>query len=313
MNSMPIPFSIENMIKSSVSPSGVALGNNAAFTFYCRYLWQKLVNVFTFDLPDNWALDTLQASLFGNGCAAVIRTNEFGVIANWATPGGFDINYEPQYCVIANRLLPTITGKRLVIGKDCAAIHITPDWAGVTDLIAIYAAKLSLAMQAIDVNLINSKVAYVFGAKNKTQAESFKQMMDRINTGEPAVVIDKTLFNDDGTTNWGLFQQNLRQTYLVSDLLSDLKKIEDEFDSKVGIPNANTDKRERLISDEVNANNAETAIIAAGWLEHIRAGFDQVREMYGIEVNVDWRYTQNDPTANNEYSEQGSSFSSRPL
>ena len=310
---MPIPFSIENMIKSSVSPSGVALGNNAAFSFYCRYLWQKLVNVFTFELPDDWSLDMLQAALFGNGCAAVIPTAEWGIIACWATPGGMDINYEPRYCVIANRLLPTITGKQLVIGEDCAALHITPDWAGVTDLIAIYAAKLSLAMQAIDVNLINSKVAYVFGAKNKTQAESFKQMMDRINTGEPAVVIDKTLFNDDGTTNWGLFQQNLRQTYLVSDLLSDLKKIEDEFDSKVGIPNANTDKRERLISDEVNANNAETAIIAAGWLEHIQTGLKQVKAMYGLDIKVDWRYKQNDPLSSDEYSQQGSSFSGRPL
>ena len=84
----------------------------------------------------------------------------------------------------------------------------------------------------------------------------------------------------------------LKQTYLVSDLLCDLKKIEDEFDSKVGIPNANTDKRERLISDEVNANNAEVSIIASGWLDHIRTGLDQIRQMYGEQIIVDWRYPQ---------------------
>ena len=69
---MPIPFSIENLVKSSVSPSGVQYTNNAAFGFYCRYLWQKLVNVFTYDLPEDWAADTVQAALFGNGCMAVV-------------------------------------------------------------------------------------------------------------------------------------------------------------------------------------------------------------------------------------------------
>lgn len=292
MNMPPIPFSIENLIKSSVSPSGVNYGNNAAFGFYCRYLWQKMVNVFTYKLPENWTMDTFQTALFANGCAAVFPTAEFGLVCCWATPGGYDVNYEPRYLVIANPLLPTQSGKQLVIGRDCAAIHISPDWQGATDLIAVYAAKLALTMQAIDVNLINSKLAYVFGAKNQTQANSMKKMMDRINTGEPAVVVDKSLFNDDGSPNWQLFQQNLKQTYLVSDLLCDLKKIEDEFDSKVGIPNANTDKRERLISDEVNANNAEVSIIASGWLDHINTGLDQIRQMYGEQIIVDWRYPQ---------------------
>ena len=290
---MPIPLSIENLIKSSVSPSGVRYGNNTAFDFYCRYLWQKLVNVFTYKLPDTWSADTFQDCIFGNGCAAVVNTPEYGAVCCWATPGGFNINYEPQFVKIANRLLPDLMSRELIIGRDCAALHICPDWAGVTDLIAQYAIKLSLTMQAIDVNLINSKLAYVFAAKNQTQANSFKKMMDKINTGEPAVVVDKALFNDDGTPNWQLFTQNLRQTYLVTDLLSDLKSIEDEFDSKVGIPNANTEKRERLISDEVNANNAETAIIAAGWLEHLQLGIKQVKDMYGVDIKIDWRYKQN--------------------
>lgn len=308
---MPIPFSIENLIKSSVSPSGVQYANNAAFGFYCRYLWQKLVNVFTYDLPEDWAVDTVQAALFGNGCMAVVPTDQFGLVAAWATPGGYDVNMEPHFIVIANRLLPMLTGKQLIIGRDCAAIHIAPDWCGATDLIATYATKLALAMQAIDVNLINSKIAYVFAARDQASAKSFKAMMDRINTGEPAVVVDKALFNDDGSPNWQLFTQNLKNTYLVSDLLCDLKKIEDEFDSKVGIPNANTDKRERLITDEVNANNAETAIIAAGWLDHIKTGLDQVKAMYGVDIKIDWRYKQN--VAYNDNTKPGSSVDSRTV
>ena len=67
-----------------------------------------------------------------------------------------------------------------------------------------------------------------------------------------------------------------------------------EFDTKIGIPNANTDKRERLNTDEVNANNVETAIIAEGWLNSIRTGFENVKKLYpGVNCSVDWRVKPN--------------------
>ena len=85
----------------------------------------------------------------------------------------------------------------------------------------------------------------------------------------------------------------MKQTYIVTELLNDCAKIEDEFNTRIGIPNANTEKRERLISDEVNANNVETSILAAGWLENIREGCNTVREMYGATIKVDWRVKPN--------------------
>jgi len=208
--------------------------------------------------------------------------------------------------LFANPLLPDFSGRELVIGEDCAVIRLTDDWCGVTDLVAYYAGKMALATQAIDVNLINSKLAYVFAAKDKTQAQSFKKLMDTINSGETSVVIDKSLYNEDGEANWKAFQQNLKQTYIVTDLLSDLSTIEDEFNTRVGIPNANTEKRERLISDEVNANNVETSILAAGWLENIREGCDMVKSMYGAQITADWRFK---PNVNN--TEQSESVDNR--
>ena len=61
------------------------------------------------------------------------------------------------------------------------------------------------------------------------------------------------------------------------------------FDTDIGIPNANTDKRERLISDEVNANNVETYSKCALWLEQLQESAAQAREMFGIDLSVDWR------------------------
>lgn len=290
---MPIPFNIENIAASSYTPRGVIKTNNASFKFFSRYLWEKILSVFVFDLPPTFGKELFLNALFANGVVTIVPTEKYGLLAQWGVYGGYNVNYQPRYMLFSNPLLPELSGRELVIEKDCAVIRLTDDWHGVVDLVAFYAGKMALATQAIDVNLINSKLAYVFAAKDKTQAQSFKKLMDTINNGETSVVVDKSLFAEDGSANWQAFQQNLKQTYIVTELLNDCAKIEDEFNTRIGIPNANTEKRERLISDEVNANNVETSIIAAGWLENIREGCDMVREMYDAKITVDWRVKPN--------------------
>ena len=61
------------------------------------------------------------------------------------------------------------------------------------------------------------------------------------------------------------------------------------YDTDIGIPNANTDKKERLISDEVNANNYETMAKCSLWLEQLKEDIEKVKDMFGIELSVDWR------------------------
>ena len=300
---MPIPFQVENIIASSFTPHGVVKSNNNSFKFFCRYLWEKILSVFVFQLPPTFGKELFLNSLFGNGVVTIVNSAEFGLLAQWGCAGGYNVNYQPRYMLFANPLLPEFSGRELEIGTDCAVIRLTDDWHGVFDLVAFYAGKMALATQAVDINLINSKLAYVFAAKDKTQAQSFKKLMDTINNGETSVVVDKSLFNEDGNANWQAFQQDLKNVYLVTDLLNDCAKIEDEFNTRIGIPNANTEKRERLISDEVNANNVETSILAAGWLENIRDGCKNVADMYGATITVDWRYKPNVSNSNAKQSD----------
>ena len=114
-------------------------------------------------------------------------------------------------------------------------------------------------------------------------------MYDGMSEGDPAIVIDKKLLNDDGTPSWFPFIQNVKEMYITTDLLSDMRKIEAMFDTEIGIPNANTDKRERLITDEVNANNIETATRAELWLETLRKDIETANAMFNTQISVDWR------------------------
>ena len=290
--SLPYDYEIQNIVASSYTPANPKVQGSYEYALFCRYLWQKAVSVFKWTLPETWETEFVTRVLYGLGFMVVVDTPKFGIIPQPGTVGGYNVFYEPLYAMIANPLLPDLTGKQMIIDRDCSIIKLTPDYLGIGDLVGYYAEKMSLASQAISVNFSNSKLSYVFGAKDKTQATTFKKMFDQILNGEPAVVIDKTLFNDDGSPNWSIFNQNLQQTYIVSDLISDLRKIEAEYDTKIGIPNANTDKRERLISDEVNANNAETSSISDLWLDTIRDGIKRTMKLFPDlpEIKVERRY-----------------------
>ena len=81
----------------------------------------------------------------------------------------------------------------------------------------------------------------------------------------------------------------MNQQYVTDKLLSDMRKIESMYDTEIGIPNANTDKAERLITSEVNANNVETSSRCNLWLDSLRKGIDKANSMYNLDISVDWR------------------------
>ena len=288
-NIFNIPASYENinLYNASFSPSTVHVKNTALQRYFRKYLLQKAISVFKWKLPEEWDEDYFKYTLYGLGYIAVLNTRSFGVICQGGALGGYNLYYRPSYIMITNPLIKgTITAD---INTDCAVIKLQPDYSSIMDMVGFYADKMALASEALDMNLVNVKTGTIFGAQNKARAETLKKMYDKLSDGDPAVFIDKNLFDDQGQPCWYPFVQNMTQQYISDKILSDLRKIEAEFDTEIGIPNANTDKAERLITDEVNANNVETATRCELWLESIRKGVDLANAMFNTGITVDWR------------------------
>ena len=291
---IPIFYDHANSIMSRQKPFKVFTQNNGLAWYYQRYLLQKAMSVFEWDLPENWTKyrgkDYFLYCLYCFGFVAVVNTDKFGVIPQACTLGGYGVFYEPKWAVIANPLLRGVL--QPTIGKECELIKLQPDYGGIMDIVYQYAEQMALASQAVSVNLINSKFAFVFAGENNAAAQTLKKMYDDIMSGEPATFVDKKLFRNDGTPAWQLLMQNLKQQYIASDILSDMKKIEAEFDTRIGIPNANTDKRERLITDEVNSNNAGTNALASQWKTSLDDSIERVNKLFGDSCKplaVRWR------------------------
>lgn len=286
---LPVNYEFINQYNAMRSPSTVHCRNTALVEYYTRYLFQKVISVFEFEgLPEEWADNYFKYVLFGYGVIAVIYTDKYGIICQDCGLSGFDVFYQPTRCIIANPHLPGL--KEFKIHENCEIIKLQPDYGSVMDLVTTYADLMALALETTGANLLNSKLSYVFFAENKTAAESFKKLYDRVASGEPMAVIDKNLLMEDGTPAWQIFTQNVGQNYITDRLLNDMKTLEDQFNTVIGVPNANTQKRERMITDEVNANNVDTQCRVNLWLETMNKDIEQVNKMFGTDIKVKYRY-----------------------
>jgi hypothetical protein len=283
----PVTYDYINAANSTVSPSTVHIHDTGLARFFRRYLLQKAMSVFKWTIPETWSRDYFLYVLYCWGYISVINTDKYGVIPQACGLQGYDIFYRPTTAVITNPLLSGM--KSLRIDKQCTLFKLQPDYGGIMDIVNYYSDMMALCAETAGVNLLNSKLSYVFTAEDKTGAESFKKLYDKVASGEPAVVQDKKLLKADGSPAWQAFEQNVGQNYIVGDILTDMRKIESMFLTAIGIANANTDKKERLITDEVNANNEETRTLCELWLEQLQKACEKTREMFGIEISVDWR------------------------
>ena len=162
------------------------------------------------------------------------------------------------------------------------------------DLINYYGDMMALCAEGAATNITNTKLAYVFAADHKGAAETFKKMVDQVLSGKPAIAVDKELFNEDGSPRWTLFTQNLQQTFIADKIQMQLQAYQTEFLRSIGISAVGTEKKERLITDEVNVGNTECKTRADMWLETLKQGCDKVNAMFGDKLeeklSVDWRY-----------------------
>lgn len=288
MQSAPYMYDYINAEVSQHSPSTVHTKNTELQRFFARYLLQKAMSVFKWDLPETWDRDYFLYVLYGIGYIAVLNTDKYGVIPQQCGLDGYNIFYQPKRALVTNPLLKGL--RSLDIGTQCTLIKLQPDYGSVMDLVGFYADMMALTAETAGVNLVNSRLSYVFFGKNKNTAESQKKLFDRVASGEPATFVDTALYDvQSGNPSWIPFQQNVGQNYIAGDALADLRKWEMMFDTDVGIPNANTDKKERLISDEVNANNVEVTSKADLWLDQLQKSFAQTSKMFGIKLGVEWR------------------------
>ena len=282
----PFYYNHLNAVNGLINPSTVHVSGTTLASFYRKYLLQKAIARFDFTIPDTWAKNYFLYVLFCYGTLAVFNTDRFGVICQGCGLSGYDVFYQPTKAVVTN---PLINGDELKIGRQCELLYLQPGYSGIMDMVTYYGDLMALASQAAGYNLLNSRLAYVFASKNKTMAESFKSMTDKVLSGDPAVVVDKQLLDNNGDLSMFYFSNKLKENFITPELLNVLRDLEIKFNNEIGIPNQNESLRERQNVDQVHMNDFETQAKCLLWLDTMKDCISKINRMFNLNLSVKLR------------------------
>ena len=286
----PIMFSQDMFLNHwNLQPSDVKGRANAGTEFYKRLLYTKLYSVFDFTLPGTWKKNYFRFWLFHYGSLGVIYTKEFGWVCQPYSIVKLDLYYNPKIIQVYNSFITT--PKIGAVGINAGIIKCMDDFFGLDDIVTRYATDLAQCDRSIEVNLMNSNVTAFFKAKSKKEADAIREAYGEATTGKPLVIINKEVMDDEGLET---LLPNMKNNFLVNDLLQARRGILNAFLTEIGIRNANYDKRERLNSQEVEENNDETSAVVTVIYDNIKKGMEEINRISGLELDVKLHYDYED-------------------
>lgn len=270
-----------NQYESMQQPDMIHLTNTADYHMFFRYFLQRVISGIIFDgFPDFWDIDFFNTVLFLKGNIAIIKSTQFDVIPQIAEPYGFNIFYKPTDMIVANPYFDSIDNKSYTIGSECEVVHLTPDWRGVADLINAYAQRCALVWSTHDVASALAKIGYVFTAKNKSAAETYKVMFDSIMSGKLAVAVNQSLFDKDGKPLYQVFDNDVDKKFAVAtQALQNIRDIKAQFDEEIGLVGV-PQKKERLIKAEIESQETNVMSKLVLWVDTLNRCFKKVNALF---------------------------------
>lgn len=288
MSYIPLNFNQINIATGYVQPSTIKNRNNKSFAFWERALFQRACSIIDFDgLPDDWSgrpKNLFYYALYKFGFLTIFDNTKFGLSFQPCTLSGYSFYYAPTNCIVSN---PALTQSLdLAIGVDCELLQLSPDYAGLWDIIDYYAEKLSLIDCAINVALTNCKYPWILGGKTKGAVSALKKIVDNINKGDPAVFYDSRI-SDDMQTGESPFQEwHNTQDYITDKLLQDMQTIINNFDTEIGIPTVPYQKKERMVQAEAESKETESATRCTTYVNCLNDSFKIINKHFGTNMSA---------------------------
>lgn len=271
----------------AIKDKDIKAQNTIRVDFYRTYLWRLFLGSVDISLPRNWSDDYFRAVLFLGGCIAV--TEVMGSVVPFAYSVRQRNKWKYPITIYACDEVGEIVKSDKTVGENCELIYLESASygsffpCGVESLIDVYAQKLANCDGGIDINLLVSRTPWIFGVENDAQATDMKALFTRVMSGSPAVwfKIPSKSNSPIDKIELPLVKTPVKENFIANDVQLTKRSIINEFLTAIGVNNANTDKRERLISGEVESNNIELQCAVNLWQSNIDKCIKKVNELYG--------------------------------
>ena len=275
------------MASSKLMPFDFAYCSDKAKVFenYCKYTFTRTQSMFTYEgLPDTIPVQWLESYLQRNGscCIAEHEGKLYALLGN--AGGELDEYYQPTIYTVANPALGL--SKSYKIGEDCVYCRNDYDAIGLVPLVSRYCGLMTENLLTVRISDINMRMMNLLSAPDDNTLQSTKQYLKDLEDGKLGVVGETPFFEglklqSKGVGNGDYMIQFIElQQYLKGSMYNEL-----------GI-NANFNmKREALSGQEVALNDDALMPLIDDMLKQRRAMCDELNEMFGLSVSVDYGST----------------------
>lgn len=236
--------------------------------------WENLPN----GISERW----IERFLFNNGCCVFFKDKELGLMVAKASQVG-TLNYYDEPTQI-QPIATNYDGNGTVLDnlENCVLIQNNDLKLPTYPTIRLYAYRLAEVTRTSDVNINAQKTPVLITGSNRAML-SLKNVYKQWKGNEPVIFGDKQL-------------ENAPVSVLKTDapIVFDKLRIEkheiwNECMTFLGINNANQEKKERVTSDEVSANNEQMELSASCMLKSRKEACKLINEMFGTNINVKFR------------------------
>ena len=267
---------------------------NLYYNHYAQYLRSLALQMFKWHgLPASVNERFLEMALHGTGQCAIFSNRAGDIVcASGAPSGQLDIYGEPTHFqpVYQNgQHAKTIELFNFLDEakdtKNKGVLVLNNDYKTPTlPAIHLFARDMAHIKQVIQINVNNQKTPYLVSTSDK-QLMSTLKALDQIENMASVIKVNEKMSTD-------AFNVTLTPAPFVTDRLNNhLMHVWNEFMSYLGISNANTQKKERLITDEVNANNEQGDASENVYLKNRQDAAEKINALFGLNVSVEMRTT----------------------
>lgn len=256
--------------------------NNMTFTDYFYRLMQLARTVYKWEnLPNHMDEKWIEKFLFTEGRAMFFKDEEKGLMLARCTPSD-TLNMYDEPTTLTPYGVNYHNPKSYRVGEECVLIRNNDDMIPTAFSIKLFAYRLAEISRTIDINIAAQKTPTLILCSDK-QRLTMKNVYNQWNGFEPVIYGDSTL----DVNNISVLKTDA--PIVFPELQVQKQSLWNECLTFLGINNANTEKRERLITDEVEANNSHIDLSADCMLKAREKACEQINEMFKLNVKVSLR------------------------
>lgn len=256
------------------------------YQFYFKWLLSKVMDAIVLEnVPESIDIDYLKQNLLLNGEICITDFNDKLYACIGSRGGEPNEYYRPKQFIIAN---PILGSKIVDIGRNGVVIYNTgadknPYWfGGLWQLIKQTATLLADNMVSINCAQINSRVEAVFTADSEGQAAAGEIVLKKLYAGHPYQVVRQNILEKINVNPMA----TASTTNKIAELIELNQYIIANFFQSIGIKANAINKKERLITGEIDSQDDYLAVSLLNIVTSWQEGFDQVNEMYSTDIKV---------------------------